>query len=98
MELQQKINILKSLGVYDKFIENYCVYRHKTVNDISIKDCLFHINCCPAQFCFMLAFRWCNSLEGNDFWKNIHQKYVTLSLNLECYNLKMTEYGVARKD
>lgn len=77
MELQQKINILKRLGVYDKFVYNCLNHHFKFVNLDSLDDIIAYIDRIGIELIYN-SFLFYETVEGYDFWQFINDKYHKL--------------------
>lgn len=84
MELQEKVNILKRLGIYDKFIYYLCLKRCKSKG-----ECLSFLNDLTIASAMGLGFIWADTSEGYNFWSEIH------SLIYDKFDKK---YGVTTED
>lgn len=90
MDTQELINILKRLGIYDKFIYNclnYPSFYGIIKSHSGIIDRFERFKCHVVDNVFI----WSNSPEGYDYWLNINRLFILL------YH-KKNYYGVAGKN
>lgn len=89
MELQEKINILKSLGVYDKFVYNCLNHHFVWYNISSLSDVYCYLE--EREYIVSMLFGFSTSPEGYCYWNKINKMYKKL------YN-KKKYYGITGKD
>lgn len=88
MELQQKINILKKLDVYDKFLCN-CLNHHPFYLDFHCLANVYEYMRSNNADIIKNAFMWQYSSEGYDFWKDIDMKYKKAYASKRYYDVTM---------
>lgn len=89
MEYQQFINFLKRRNLYKIYIQNFDEFSSKiheydkTIyvrfrNDIHTIQGLFRYD---ERSMIRSAFRWCNTLEGHEFWQYVNNKWINFISN-----------------
>lgn len=77
MELQEKINILKRLGVYGKFVNN-CLEHHFVWRKIDKFDDVLDLMDYLGKGLLGEMFYWDNTPEGFNYWNDMYEKYFAL--------------------